>query len=301
MKLFAPKYYKKFKCIADKCRHSCCVGWEIDVDASALHRYKELGKAGEEILSTIDFSGDSAHFSLLGDDRCPHLRADGLCDIICKHGEGYLCDICREHPRFYNITCAGRELGIGASCEAAARIILSSDSYTDFLDVEDPLTSETECDILFDAPSRRDEIYSVLSDRSIPYSERLGMICDSFSVSVLALSDEEWRGVISELEYLSEDSRALFLNYSSGAVRERCEYLERALAYFIYRHTGSAESEENFRCSLGLALFLERLYASISSDSASENELISLLVKLSEEIEYSVENSDRIKNEFLFI
>ena len=32
MKLIAPDYYNKFSCIADKCRHSCCVGWEIDID-----------------------------------------------------------------------------------------------------------------------------------------------------------------------------------------------------------------------------------------------------------------------------
>ena len=36
MKLFAPEYYKQFKCIADKCTHSCCIGWEIDIDEEAL-------------------------------------------------------------------------------------------------------------------------------------------------------------------------------------------------------------------------------------------------------------------------
>ena len=32
MKLYAPEYYKQFQCIADKCTHSCCIGWEIDID-----------------------------------------------------------------------------------------------------------------------------------------------------------------------------------------------------------------------------------------------------------------------------
>ena len=27
-----PDYYKEFQCIADQCEHSCCIGWEIDVD-----------------------------------------------------------------------------------------------------------------------------------------------------------------------------------------------------------------------------------------------------------------------------
>ena len=27
-----PDYYKKFNCKKEKCRHNCCVGWEIDID-----------------------------------------------------------------------------------------------------------------------------------------------------------------------------------------------------------------------------------------------------------------------------
>ena len=27
-----PDFYGKFKCTAEKCRHSCCIGWEIDID-----------------------------------------------------------------------------------------------------------------------------------------------------------------------------------------------------------------------------------------------------------------------------
>ena len=42
MKLFAPDYYKYFSCIADKCGHSCCVGWEIDIDADTLEYYRSV-------------------------------------------------------------------------------------------------------------------------------------------------------------------------------------------------------------------------------------------------------------------
>lgn len=42
MKVFAPDYYRNFACIAGNCRHSCCVGWEIDVDASAYARYQTV-------------------------------------------------------------------------------------------------------------------------------------------------------------------------------------------------------------------------------------------------------------------
>ena len=31
-----PDFYDDFHCLAAACRHSCCVGWEIDVDEDSL-------------------------------------------------------------------------------------------------------------------------------------------------------------------------------------------------------------------------------------------------------------------------
>ena len=93
MKLFAPSYYKNFKCIADKCKHSCCIDWEIDIDESTQKLYSELcGGYGEKIKSSI--TGDGiAHFKLCENNRCPHLDNNGLCKIITEYGEDYLCEI----------------------------------------------------------------------------------------------------------------------------------------------------------------------------------------------------------------
>ena len=43
MKLYVPDYYGKFKCIAEKCKHNCCIGWEIDIDSQSLEKYKSIG------------------------------------------------------------------------------------------------------------------------------------------------------------------------------------------------------------------------------------------------------------------
>lgn len=300
MKLFAPKYYEKFKCLADRCTHSCCIGWEIDVDKEAICRYGELGEDGIRILSTVDFSGDIPHFMLVENERCPHLREDGLCRIISDLGEKYLCSICREHPRFYNFTGKGVEVGVGASCEAAAELILSSDSYSYIVLIEDDGEIEACERNGADFFGKRSEIYKILSDKSLPYPNRLSLIYDTFSVSPSILSDDEWRSTLSGLEYLSEESRELFMSYSFSADAKYGQLSERALAYFIYRHTGAARSESDFRASLGLALFLERLYTSIVKRAGSYGETVSLLVRLSEEIEYSEDNTETIKNEFLF-
>ena len=295
MKIFAPEYYKDFKCIADRCRYSCCVGWEIDVDREALSRFESLGDAGKEIIDSVDFSLDTPHFRLDANERCPHLDGSGLCRIISRHGEDYLCDICREHPRFYNFPGGRAEVGLGAACEEAARLILECDTYFRITEVGQEL-SEEEAEREFDAVDARGVIYQILSERGIPYKERLARICGVYKISPDILSDSDWRAVISELEYIDEKNKYLFLCYSSFSESEAEEYAERAFAYFIYRHTGSADTYAEFLISVGLALFLERLFVSLVQSGALPQDALRII---SEEIEYSEENTERIKNEFL--
>ena len=45
MKIIVPDYYKDFKCLAGDCKHSCCIGWEVDIDADTLE-YKGTKKIG---------------------------------------------------------------------------------------------------------------------------------------------------------------------------------------------------------------------------------------------------------------
>ena len=296
MKLLAPKYYKDFTCIADRCRHSCCIGWEIDVDDEARKKYNEISHPyGEIIRESICYEG-TPHFALCEGDRCPHLDERGLCKIITNLGEDCLCHICREHPRFYNETPGGLEAGLGISCEEACRIVLSSDDYR-----EQIVIGETEGDPPkdFDSLPLRQKIYDILSDRSVPYPERLERIYDSFEVCPASLSDEDWRELLSSLEYLCDSHREQFFCYSSDTATPEAlfEPLERALAYFVYRHTGSVTDENDFRSSLGFALFCERLLASVVKGGTDIFEAARII---SEELEYSEENTEAIKFEFWF-
>ena len=295
MKLFAPKYYKNFKCIAEECRHSCCVRWEIDIDSDTLEKYSSFSEGyGIKIKESIDFA-DTPHFRLCENEKCPHLDGKGLCRIISECGEDYLCDICREHPRFYNDTVRGKEVGIGLSCEEAARIALSSDDYNELYIVEE-LDGEV-LDTDFDAVKCREQIYRILSDRTTPYPERIAQIRDMFELSLSEISKD----IFLSLEYLDETHKELFLAFSADmeTPKEYEKMLERALAYFIYRHCSGAYDREEFRASLGFALFCERLLASlISAENATEEEAVELARIISEEIEYSEENTERIKGEF---
>lgn len=297
MKLYAPKYYKHFTCIADRCKHSCCIGWEIDIDPDTMEKYTDAEcDYSDKIRESIDAS-DTPHFRLYADERCPHLDERGLCRIITKLGEEYLCDICREHPRFYNDAPHGKEVGLGMSCEEACRLILTSDNYSEITEIGE-ICGEAEGG--FDTLSLRNQIYSILSDRSVPYQKRIEKIHEEFGVSPAVLTDNNWHDVLDSLEYLDDSHRKLFASYSSdlSTPAELELPLERALAYFVFRHCTEAEDELEFRASLGFCLLCERLIASVAK---SGYEIFEVARTVSEEIEYSEDNTDAVKMEFRFI
>ena len=289
MKLFAPKYYGSFKCIADKCEHSCCIGWEIDIDDTTLKKYESLnGGYGDNIKSSIS-TGATPHFILSENDRCPHLDGSGLCKIITNLGEEYLCDICREHPRFYNYTKVA-EVGIGMSCPEASRVILSSPDYAVFENVGS-VNKEADA-IAFDGIAEREAIYEILGNKSIEYTERLQKIYDTYSVE--KREDAVWLEVLDSLEYLDVAHKALFMNYSSKNRTDVCtDYLERFLAYIVFRHCTEAIDLNDFRARLGFSLFCESLLCALifSEKAKTLHEIAHLASIISEEIEYSEDNT----------
>lgn len=120
--------YSEFTCKADKCKHSCCRGWEIDIDEDTLEYYKGLdSELGCEIRQNIDW-GEEPFFKLTPDERCPFLKDSGLCKIIEELGEDGLCDICRLHPRFFESVNDHNLAGVGLSCEKAAELLFEKDS-----------------------------------------------------------------------------------------------------------------------------------------------------------------------------
>lgn len=299
MKIYAPKYYTQFKCISSNCTHSCCIGWEIDVDKATLEKYSNLTDAYGKGISKSIKGKRSPHFKLLKGGRCAHLDKKGLCNIIKNLGKEYLCDICREHPRFYNQTINGLEVGLGLSCLEACRLILSSNDYNEIIQVGE---YSIEAEFLdFNPIIYRDEAFSILTDK-IPYKEKLEALKSRFKVSPQSFTDKEWVKLLKDLEYLEKPHKKLFANYSSTKRLPQNEvYLERALAYFIYRYVAKANSSYEVGAYVGLCLFLESLLSYVlSSQNACElNEIIPLAVTLSEEIEYSESNVDKILDKFL--
>lgn len=183
MRIGKPDYYDEFRCIAGACGDSCCIGWEIDVDEDKQEMYRSVsGELGKRLRECIDW--EEGHFILQGkEERCPFLNRENLCDLIIGLGDAALCEICREHPRFYDWFDDYTEVGLGLCCEAAGRLILGKKEPVGLVveeesrPEEDPSESDygemylqEEEEILFAA---RRLAFVMLQERKISIWERL--------------------------------------------------------------------------------------------------------------------------------
>lgn len=129
MSVWYPDFTPAFRCRAEACRHSCCRGWEIDVDEDSAALYRQLpGELGEALRTALFEDGEGWHFRLTEEERCPFLQPDGLCRLIRELGEEALCDICALHPRFFQELGEHELWGLGLSCETVTALLLERDA-----------------------------------------------------------------------------------------------------------------------------------------------------------------------------
>lgn len=134
MKYHKPAFFDQFHCIGSACTDTCCAGWEIEVDETTAEGYlAEKGEFGDRLRREIG-TEPGEYFFKLKNNRCPFLNKENLCDIFINLGEDRLCDICREHPRFYNWFGDYTEVGLGLCCEEAERLLFSDSKPLTFIE-----------------------------------------------------------------------------------------------------------------------------------------------------------------------
>ena len=178
MKVRRPDFYKDFLCVAGFCSDTCCAGWEIEIDEETAENYRSVpGKFGERIRSEMGSDGEESYFRLGSDRRCPFLNKNNLCDIIQNLGEEWLCDICREHPRFYQWFGDYTEAGLGLCCEEACRLMLSREESIRFELLETGENGggeEAEEDYLLQPMLKaRETAFAIVQSREDPVEKRI--------------------------------------------------------------------------------------------------------------------------------
>lgn len=127
MKVLKPFYYDDFKCIANKCIDSCCIGWQINIDEKTYKKYKKVkgvfGKNLKEGITRIRSNGNQLEYGKmkLKDKKCSMLNEENLCNIYINLGEDYLCSTCKVYPRDINKYGEIYERNLYMSCPEIAR------------------------------------------------------------------------------------------------------------------------------------------------------------------------------------
>lgn len=290
MKIFAPDYFRDFKCSAGKCKHSCCIGWEIDIDSETAEFYKSVpGEFGKKLSENIDFSEEGGTFRLCENERCPFLNEKNLCEIYINLGEKALSQICDDHPRFRNYLESRTEIGLGLCCEEAAKLVLEKKSKTEIIEIGDDgepfYDSEEEKEFL----ESRKKLFEIFQNREKSIEERISDAFGLFGAKTPEMDFEKWAEICLSLERLDEKWTGILKSIAKNPAPPEIfdeTAAEQLLCYFVFRHY-KAEYPLLSLCYCVLSFYF--------TEKAAEQVGILEGARLwSSEIEYSDENEDII-------
>ncbi len=315
-----PSYCTDFKCSADRCSDNCCIGWEIDIDGSTAEFYKQVkGDFGARLRESIA-DGVCSSFILKG-ERCPFLNEKNLCDIIINLGEEHLCQICNDHPRYYEWFGEMKEGGVGLCCEEGTKLILTAENPTELTESEISHEDSDEFDeglfaLLYEA---RQVIFSLLMNegesikekvtKMLSFAEQLQVNIDNYndilpedyetvkaengdmlsvlkSLTLLEAIDEKWT------DYLAHSISA----YEGTESREDIALYQRnLLIYYIYRYflKGTFDGEILSKVKLACVSTAVISYL-VSRNKADFTETVNICKLFSKQTEYSQENIDML-------
>lgn len=119
--------YDEFKCIADRCRFTCCEGWDVSIDEDTYNKWKK--DKDKQIFKNVKIKkggGKTGYFiNKENHEACPLLDKQGLCEIVKSRGEDYLSLTCHKFPRIENIFEEKKELSLSCACPEVVEVISS--------------------------------------------------------------------------------------------------------------------------------------------------------------------------------
>ena len=176
-----PDYFNEFKCIADKCKDTCCAGWQIVIDNESLEKYKKIkGDYIWKVMANVDW--EEHIFRQDQEKRCAFLNEKNLCNLYINAGENSLCKTCRDYPRHAEEFEDIREVTLSASCPEVARILMERMTPVHFISEERPEEEETlefgDFDpFLYSAiEDARNAMVKILQKRNLPIRERVVLV-----------------------------------------------------------------------------------------------------------------------------
>jgi lysine-N-methylase len=155
-------YAQSFRCIGSDCEDTCCQGWNVPIDQAAYEKYQNLPDSTLRTLIDANMLRISeganpavfAQLRLNGENQCPLLTTDRLCQIQTKLGEELLPHTCHTYPRIVQSIAGIPQTALTLSCPEAARLVLlNPELLTPDLPSLEPLDGDQERTFRAEAPA----------------------------------------------------------------------------------------------------------------------------------------------------
>ena len=303
MKEYALNYYPNFKCTADKCKHTCCAGWEMCIDEIALQKYRqEKSSFAPTLANGINFK--KSKFKADKNGRCAFLNGQGLCEIIINLGEQSLCQVCTDHPRFRSFFDDRVELGLGFCCEEATRLILSFEEKISPVLTKDDGKEQTLGFIQKSVLEFRQSALNVVQDRQKDVNDRIN---DLLHLCKAKINEKDFGKILKAFRSFEklDNSWAKRLKslkdkpFEMDTASSLSTYCEQFLVNGLYRHLSGAEDTLCARARVvALVLSWWIIKAILQNEATGKNPTFELVVDVvrafSAEVEYSQKNLDKL-------
>lgn len=322
IKVFVPTYFDKFKCIADKCPDTCCIGWEVDIDPETAERYSSIGgELGKKIREHLVRDEDGCDiFTLSNGDRCPFLNSCKLCEIQLEAGENVLSKTCTLFPRFFDDFGKIREMGLGLGCPEAARIILEDNdpfSLTYYEECADSVEDIDE-DFLGELIELRAKMFTVLEDDNLNFRKKTEIVLnlardfqknldgEAFDDTIQNRDFDFCIAILENMEYISDERKSFVKNLrnlklSKNAFKLYRSDFEKMLKYYTFRYLLKAVYDYDVLTKVKYGVFacivISRIYDYL--DFPDFEARVKMMYSYSKEVEYSDINMDLL-DEMLF-
>ncbi|MCF0148827.1 MAG: lysine-N-methylase [Clostridium sp.] len=226
------KGYDKFKCTADKCKFTCCKGWDINVDTKTYNKWKEKSELNY-LLDNVKFIKSNGENSYLIKKEtkgvCPLLSEEGLCNIVINHGDEYLSTTCKSFPRIENDFEDIKEMTLSCACPEVVNIISNMKEKIN-IESNEALTYIEDLGSL----QIREALVNILQKENITLDNKL-ILSYNILFSILNNDDLDYEALIDLLENCKsiEYIKAELNNYKSYENKESKKCLKEVNSLFI--------------------------------------------------------------------
>ncbi|MBS4840281.1 MULTISPECIES: flagellin lysine-N-methylase [Clostridium] len=307
MNVLKPFYYDKFECIGEKCKDSCCLGWNVFIDKKTFNQYKKIsGPFKKELNDGVSRNrkdSNELHYGKINleQGRCKFLNDRNLCDIYINLGENYLCNTCKQYPRLLYKFGEVYEKTLNLSCPEVARILVETNEIFSF-DMNNEILNETEKQYIQKYNYNKD-LYNLLWEgrslsievaqfREIDIWKRLVFI----KIIEERLQENIENKKYDNVSYIIEECRQMATSYERISSLDNLEKVTEVKIQFISillrRKINERESNKTF---LGLMEQFEQLTNNIEKFNQLEEEFNSYFEKyeyvLESYIVYSLYNN----------